>query len=57
MYNTHQQEVLYNIQLFAHTDGVLQQVEIGNVLAGSEDYPFVFLPGVEDNLWPGKYDI
>jgi len=41
--------------LLVHTDGVLQQLEIGYVLAGSQDYQFVFLPGMADNLWPGKY--
>jgi len=30
-------------------------VGIGSVQLEDEDHKFIFLPGEEDNIWPGEY--
>jgi len=40
-------------QLSHITDGALERVVIGSVLEENESYQFVYLPGEEEESWPG----
>ena len=46
--------IVNTTQLFALADEVLSPVSIGTVETESQDYQLVFLPGEENNLWPGE---
>lgn len=45
------------IASFTHNyaDGTIQRMQIADVLGETEDYQLVYLPGEEENSWPGEY--
>ena len=46
--------VVDDCQVVTHADGVIQRMLIADVLGESQDNQFVYLPGEEDNSWPGN---
>jgi len=45
------------IASFTHNyaDGTIQRMQIADVLGETENYQLVYLPGEEENSWPGEY--